>query len=67
MRWQRRGLMVGLALLVPCRSAWPTSRARTPPGKSLVVAHGTAEEVRKAQGILAGTHAAEVTAHVQPA
>src|SRR5262245_22738599 len=36
-------------------------------GKFLVVAHGTADEVKKAQGILSGTGAAELTAHADAA
>jgi hypothetical protein len=36
-------------------------------GKVLVIAHGTPDEIRKAQTILGGTAPAELTAHVAPA
>jgi len=36
-------------------------------GKFLVIAHGTADDVKKAQGILVGTGASELTAHGQAA
>jgi hypothetical protein len=36
-------------------------------GKFLVVAHGTADEVKKAQEVLAGTGAAELTSHNEAA
>ena len=36
-------------------------------GKYLVIAHGTADQVQKAQQILKGTQPAELTAHVQAA
>jgi uncharacterized membrane protein len=36
-------------------------------GKFLVIAHGSADDVKKAQGILAGTGASELTAHAAAA
>src|SRR5262245_4424374 len=36
-------------------------------GKFLVIAHGSAEDVKKAQQVLAGTGASELTAHAQAA